>query len=318
MKRILFTHTDLDGVGCAIIFQLWCMAEGLGDGTDFSTSFCNHYNIAEKIEGKDLSDSEIYFTDIAPSEVILKKLIENYNDKVYVYDHHEFNIGIKEFMDNDHCFIETQLNGINTSGTQILYLHIRDKIKKIDGVDINRVDEFVDHVTAYDTFRWIKHEEEMTPVMLNTYLYLVGINAFKADMINKLSSGRRFFSEDERALIVAKISNDRYTMKTMERAVHVVKAGNINCAMITFEKVNMAEFIYRYLSANKHVDIMIAVNMATGGLLMSTQKDINMNNIGKKFNGGGHKEVAGGSLGPDFAKTSWNTVEKIIVTRLSE
>lgn len=154
--------------------------------------------------------------------------------------------------------------------------------------------------------------------MLNTYLYLVGINAFKADMVNKLSTGRRFFSEDEKALIIVKISNCRYTMKGMERSVHIVKASGITCALVTFEKVNMAEFIYRYLSVNKHVDIMIAVNMRTGGLLMSTQKDINMNNIGKKFNGGGHKEVAGGSLGPDFAKNSWKAVEKIIVSKLSE
>lgn len=48
MKRILFTHTDLDGVGCAILFHLWPMAEGLKGGFDFSSSFCNHYNIAEK------------------------------------------------------------------------------------------------------------------------------------------------------------------------------------------------------------------------------------------------------------------------------
>lgn len=159
----------------------------------------------------------------------------------------------------------------------------------------------------------------MTPVILNTYLYMVGINTFKTNMINKLLTGDQFFSKDEMDLIIAKINNDRYIMQGMENRVRVVKVGDITCALVAFDKVNMGEFLYRYLGANRHIDMMIAVNMATGGLLMTThnKKNIDMNSIAKRFNGGGHKEVAGGSLGLEFANNCWEAVEKTIITKLS-
>lgn len=100
----------------------------------------------KKIESKNLNNSEIYFTDIAPSEIILKKLIVNYSNKIYVYDHYIANIGIKEFMDSDHCFIEPQFNGKTTSGTEIFYHYVKDKIKELRGIDINKVEEFVKNV----------------------------------------------------------------------------------------------------------------------------------------------------------------------------
>lgn len=79
----------------------------------------------------------------------------------------------------------------------------------------------------------------------------------------------------------------------------------------------MHEFMYRYLNANKNIDIMMSVNIATGKIIMTTRKNKDMNQIARKFNGGGHKQIAGGTLGEEFTDKIWKSVEKNIINGLS-
>jgi len=81
MKKILITHVDLDGTGCAIVFKK--------KYPDIEVEFRNHDTInkrtEELIREKNLYD-KIYFADITPSEEVGQQIVND--DKFVLIDHH--------------------------------------------------------------------------------------------------------------------------------------------------------------------------------------------------------------------------------------
>ena len=79
----LFTHTDLDGVGCAILAKL-------AFGEEVDISYCNYDDINENVMNylnhNDDSLSYIYITDIRVNEEVAELLDKR--GGVVLLDHH--------------------------------------------------------------------------------------------------------------------------------------------------------------------------------------------------------------------------------------
>lgn len=90
MRIKLFTHTDLDGVGCAVLAYLAFGYENV------DVEFCSYDNVNQKvlkfIMSRSLSNSAyygLYITDLSVSEEVARQ-IEKHKDNIMprLFDHH--------------------------------------------------------------------------------------------------------------------------------------------------------------------------------------------------------------------------------------
>ena len=89
----LFTHNDLDGVGCAVIARL-------AFPTDLSIKYCSYKSINDDINAfldTAPEDARILITDISVNEETASRL-DGYN--VRMYDHHPIEV-IRPWMTID-------------------------------------------------------------------------------------------------------------------------------------------------------------------------------------------------------------------------
>jgi oligoribonuclease NrnB/cAMP/cGMP phosphodiesterase (DHH superfamily) len=189
LKAILFTHDDLDGAGCRIVFDLWYDSLKYLKGLDYDVLNCSNGNIdevayntiveslaSEKISAK----TNIYFADISPNRETLLKIINEFPflaNSIIIYDHHRSNFFAEHIIENAHIVPENEL-GIMQSGTSLLYQHFCELLsigelalksgKKIDEMDHfypserrQRIFEkndwlayIVDLIRSYDTYEW--------------------------------------------------------------------------------------------------------------------------------------------------------------------
>ena len=111
----LFTHTDLDGIGCAILAKL-------AFGTEVvDIEYCNYDDIDSKVEEyfNSGSEYECHITDISINNELANK-ISNSEKKYQLLDHHPTALGLNEF---GWCNvqIENEETNIKTSGTEMYY-----------------------------------------------------------------------------------------------------------------------------------------------------------------------------------------------------
>ena len=88
----LFTHTDLDGVGCEILGKL-VFKENI------NIERCGYGNIDSKVE-EFLTDinkyDKVFITDISVNKKVADKL-NNISDKVVLLDHHKTALWLNEY-----------------------------------------------------------------------------------------------------------------------------------------------------------------------------------------------------------------------------
>ena len=133
MKIKLFTHTDLDGVGCAILAYLAFVEENV------DVEYCNYDDVDDKVEefmeNEDLyrSYDQIFITDISVSDWVANMIdcLDKAERKVCLFDHHATALGLNKC---EWCTVTEYLNvshGIKTSGTELFYLYLRDTLSSI-------------------------------------------------------------------------------------------------------------------------------------------------------------------------------------------
>ena len=125
MSKIkLFTHTDLDGIGCAILAYLAFGRENV------DVEYCDYSNVNEKVE-KFWDDPEleaydyIFITDISIKEKLAIHITNEASEpRVHLFDHHATALGLNKY---DWCEVSVMNDtlGIKTSGTELFYTYLR-------------------------------------------------------------------------------------------------------------------------------------------------------------------------------------------------
>ena len=162
MKIKLFTHTDLDGVGCAILAYLAFGRENV------DVEYCDYKNIDGIVREFYLSDANkqydaIYITDISIDEenaAWIEELVHS-GERWHLFDHHATALGLNKY---DWCEVSVMNDtlGIKTSGTELFYTYLRrrEQFDCLSAKITNNIDRFVDIVRDYDTWRWEELGEE--------------------------------------------------------------------------------------------------------------------------------------------------------------
>lgn len=156
MSKIkLFTHTDLDGIGCAILAYLAFGRESV------DVEYCDYSNVNDKVgdffvNGSPGEYNAVFITDISINNE-LAMTIDKYTveDLWHLFDHHATALGLNKY---DWCEVSVMNDtlGIKTSGTELFYTYLRrrGRFEHLSVNVIGNIDGFVDIVRDYDTWRW--------------------------------------------------------------------------------------------------------------------------------------------------------------------
>jgi oligoribonuclease NrnB/cAMP/cGMP phosphodiesterase (DHH superfamily) len=187
MKIKLFTHTDLDGVGCAIVANNAFGVESV------DVEYCDYNEINKKVKyffaGVKHDDYDrIFITDIS-LDVETAKLINTHplvkQGKLQLIDHHKTALYLAETypwaevrVEESNMFPEfDDRDKILASGTSLFYKFLRNK--NIPKIRTNpRLKAFAENVRRYDCWEWNNHYNDTHPKRLNDLLYIIGREKF--------------------------------------------------------------------------------------------------------------------------------------------
>lgn len=297
MKVKLFTHTDLDGIGCAILGKLVF--------EDIDIEFCNYDDVNEKvsnliINNLDVKYDKIFITDISVNELVAE-LINNLNPlRITLLDHHP----TAEWL-NKYEWAKVEMNnnealGLNQkqSGTMMFckYLHHNPLGLPYD----NNLFNFSEIIRRYDTWEWKTKYNDNNPKLLNDLLFIKGREDFINDMVNRLKDGNYFdWSEIDLTLLNYKQKEiDKYVESKNKQIIRKdilgYKAG------IVFAEQYHSELGNKLSELNQDLDFIVLINPSQS-VSYRTIKEIDLGkDIAKVYGGGGHPKAAGSPISDEI------------------
>lgn len=288
MKIKLFTHTDLDGVGCAVLAKL-----AFGDDVDIS--YCGYNNINEEVKKyleSGLINGVIHITDISVTEEVAE-LLNKSGVPVILLDHHKTALylnkykwaNVKEYM-ND--------SSLKTSGTQLYFDYLCDE-GFYEPWDMH-VYDFVEKVRMYDTWDWAESGEYgLVSKQMNDLLGLYGRDRFIDWSISKIIDPRLFISlekEDKHLLEMHQKQIDDYIKLKNKQLFQINMYGR--CGGFVYADRYFSEMGNRLALLHPELDFIAMIDVGGGMVSYRTVKDdINLGELAKQFGGGGHPKAAG-------------------------
>lgn len=300
----LFTHTDLDGIGCAVLAKL-------AFGKEVDISYCNYDNIDTEVKDFISEENSIdmcHITDIRIGNEVAKEIDEKF-DNFYVLDHHPTALYLNKYH---WCTIkiEDDETNIKTSGTEMYYRWLVDNgyIKKSDILD-----KFIEIVRDYDTWRWSTlGENGVICKQVNDLLYLYGRDKFIRWCLSQIRDCvfPRLYTEDELLLNTKQKEIDEYVEEKNKQLFTSPMCGKI-CGFVFAEKY-VSELGNRLCKMHPEIDFVAMIDMTTQTVSYRTVKDdIDLgNDVAKLFGGGGHPKAAGSEFSKEVL---FKTIENIFV-----
>lgn len=283
----LFTHLDLDGIGCAILAQLTF-------GKNVDITYCNYDEVdvlvREYISKMDKGHDTCFITDISIKDDLASVIDHEYENNFKLFDHHKTALDLNKY---DWCVVETMNDkkGLQTCGTELFYEYlIEHKYLKED------VKDFVKLVTNYDTWRWTEiGNMGLISKKMNDLLYLYGRDEFVKWCLDKFKSRKsflRFDKEDELLLQFNQKEIDKY-IDSKEKEMIISCDGEYKYGVVFAEKY-FSELGNELCTRNPNLDYVAMVNVGTYSISYRTIKEnIDVGQVAKRYGGGGHQKAAG-------------------------
>lgn len=286
----LFTHTDLDGIGCAVLARL-------AFGKDVDISYCDYDNIDSSV--KEFIDSETEFdmciiTDISVNEGTAKSIDERF-DNFYLLDHHPTALGLNKYPWYSVTieYEDKELGTIKTSGTEMFYhwLIENDYLK-----DSDTLRRFAELVRNYDTWRWSGlGEDGVICKQVNDLLDLYGRDDFIHWCISEIR-GEIFpllSAKDEVVLKIKQDEIDRYIEEKNKTMFTSPMCGKV-CGFVFADRF-ISELGNRLCEMHPEIDFVAMIDIDGYTVSYRTVKDdIDLGkDVAKLFGGGGHPKSAG-------------------------
>ena len=296
----LLTHTDLDGVSCAVLAKLaW--------GENVDITFCRNpadvTNTLQKMYEKEAwkEYNLIYVTDLSFDANILQEC-KKFKNILRLFDHHETAVEpFKPYF--KWATVEVERNGRLTCGTELFYQYLFDK--KLVG---NR-EFFVEQVRLFDTWDWYKGKSNLPRYLSNVVLKL-GLQYFLRTFAERLKyrdvNELTIFNQYERDILLFDEERETKDVSAFLKQVYIcdVESGDI-CPDETEFKVGVifngsyySSILGNDICRDLGVDIAFMVNLNRGRVEVRTARDdIDLGQMMQMFyNCGGHQKAAGGVL----------------------
>ena len=290
----LFTHTDLDGVGCATLAQLAFGAENI------SIEYCNYDDIDSKVKEFIISNTDAYMihiTDISVTDEVART-IDGKFDNCYLFDHHPTAFGLNEYS---WCKvqIEDEYTEIKTCGTEMYYKWLVDNGYLYDSKNIY---SFVEVVRNYDTWRWVTlGESGAVSKKVNDLLYLYGKDRFVRWSISEIHDCifPKFYAADELVLEMKQKEIDSYVEEKNNKIFISPMCGKI--AGFVFAEKYFSELGNRLCKMHPEIDFVVMIDMDGTVSYRTVKDDVDLGkDVAKLFGGGGHPKAAGSRFGNEI------------------
>lgn len=295
----LFTHTDLDGIGCAVLTKLafgedvdieYCNYDDINDKVkDFCANYCRYRNVRDKYE-------HVYITDISITEELARKInISSLFEHITLLDHHPTALGLNKFY---WCKVSVDNSeGLKTSGTELFYQYLlstncfSDKLKSSEYLK-----KFVELTRDYDTWRWTTlGENGLICKQLNDLMYIYGRDNFTdwciKGILNK--SFPRLSLEDQTVLSIRQQEIDEY-IEGKDKTMFTGALCGRTCGFVLADRY-FSELGNKLCTMHPEIDFVAMIDIDNCTVSYRTIKDdIDLGkDVAAKFGGGGHPKAAG-------------------------
>lgn len=323
MKIKLFTHTDLDGVGCAILAYLAFGRENV------DVEYCDYNNIDEKVdkffrdfssEDSNLKYDMVYITDISISDELAFHIYASYpvEKNWRLFDHHATALGLNKY---DWCDVKVTLpvkksandhsafvDDVKTSGTELFYEYLCSAgyFNYLTRLKLNVI-RFVEIVRDYDTWRWkdVLGADGVVCKQINDLFYIYGRDKFIAWAIGRIHDilGRPFPSFDaiDELLLSQKQKDIDIYVEQKTRQLGVMIDDFDNEYGVVFAERYFSELGNRLCELHPELAYIVMVDICDGKISYRTiRDDIDLGGeIAHALGGGGHRKAAGSKFNAD-------------------
>jgi uncharacterized protein len=285
----LFTHNDLDGVGCGILAKL---AFGKEVNVQYlSISRLNHQVEVFLEEGN--VNENLMITDLSVNEDNEKRIsaFVAAGGEVSLIDHHKSADHLNKH--NWASVTVEQEDGKLTSATSLFYEYL---IQQGFLEQSKSKSEFVELVRQYDTWEW-DINKNFTAKRLNDLLFMITIEEFEEKMISKLAADEPFrFDNIEKKLIQVEEKRVARYINRKKREVYQISIGDYLAGVVHAES-NHSELGNELSKEFSHLDY-IAMIMVGGKRisLRTNREDVDVSEVASEFDGGGHRKASGCNL----------------------
>lgn len=320
--RVLITHSDLDGAGCAIWFQMlednndWdnVVRLTLKDPSKLSTALLD---FARGDDGKLTTKTYIMITDLSMTDEVYAEfldLVDNDASRLVVIDHHTATC-TNSVGKQQNVFA---VSGENISATWLMYVLLTTFSKRNLITDSSFMTKFLDTVSGsiahYDTGDYAGDTYMSTYGMKLNMLYDIhggsGIGHESGENFADyyISYIREQFDRivenpdvdfdipvippNDEESVEKRLSNIQTLVKLLQDTA-IISGSNDACVFnVPYEGFSIAS--YQYLHNNPDINMLMAVNTKNKTVQLRTAKDdINLAEFAKQFGGGGHPKAAG-------------------------
>ncbi|MBN8201331.1 DHH family phosphoesterase [Bacillus sp. NTK034] len=293
----LYTHNDLDGVGCGIVAKI---AFGKDVEVRYNSVMGLDYQIEKLFENeKNLKDDFLIITDLSVNDENLIRLddLEKGGGKVRLIDHHKTAL---HFNDYSWGRVEVQYDdGRLTAATSLLYEYLleHELIKSSQALD-----EFVELVRQYDTWEWDQNEN-IKAKNLNDLFFMVSIEEFEEKMTERIINSDHFkFDDFEQKLLEMEEEKIERYVRRKKREIVQTFIGEY-CAGIVHAESYHSELGNELGKDFPHLDYIAILNLGGKKISFRTIHDhVDVSAVAGKFGGGGHAKASGCSMGKDAYK----------------
>lgn len=296
-RNILFTHNDLDGAGCAVVFML-AFGDGevyyCGNGEDIDGKVCELLDEVEHDIGEPITYN-VYIADNSVSKQYAELIDIMYKDEnvdfnIHLLDHHESAKWLAETYEwakvdiaecgatlMEQCLVH---NIPRTYATTVLHLFCMD-------------------VRDRDLWLW-KENGNMMARYHNELMHIRGIENYAYLIANRIAHRVQPISNSDLDMVKdrLKIADDyvRAHQDNFAKATISFK-GRIYTTAVTYADRYVSELGNAICENNNDIDICMIVCLSRGQYgsieLRTTKDDVDLSAIAKKMGGGGHKKAAG-------------------------
>lgn len=300
IKIKLFTHTDLDGVGCAIV--------GLHSFKDIDIEYCNYddvdYKISKFIAEESYGYDKVFITDISVSEDVAREINEYIGNKTILLDHHATAKWLNKYnwakVDDYEISPDPKVDKQKSSGTSMFYDYLWDN----HNINLPWLLNFIEMVRQYDTWEWTTKFNNTHPKLLNNLYYLIGRERFiKRFMDNTITQ----FTEEEMLLLdIEQKRIEKYINKKEKQLI--IRQFDEYVVGIVFAEQYHSE-LGNELAKRNNVDFVIIINPDDKKVsYRGIKNDIHLGEFAKRYGGGGHSQAAGSQFKEDILINMINNI----------
>ena len=302
MKIKVFTHTDLDGVGSAILLKRYYGKQNV------DCEFCEYdgfeSNIGKFIDsGRYVNYEYVYICDMSFGEDIAEIIdsTENLKVRMCLVDHHQTAVYLNKY--EWAAVREYKKDGSRHCALSLLHeILMGGKADSLDKMKISTpgVKSFVEIVRRYDTWEWWAKYEDEEPKMWDDLLYIYGKKMFMDIVLKRLEVfGHLLITKNEELLLIMEERKRQEYIDRKNSLLKTVQIDSYNVGVVFAERY-ISELGNELCKLNPDIDFVAMINMDGYVSYRTIRDDINLGKLAEKFGGGGHAKASGSQIKDDI------------------